>query len=99
MVGRERGRRREERKPGYRNYCGSETCATAAYLNEDRENAGRQVGEGKEWRRDRENEKEEAGTGERKRDSERKIERRNYRTRGERKRQIIISGPAESPNN
>lgn len=54
----ERGRRREERKPGYRNYCGSETCATAAYLNEDRENGGRQVGEGKEWRRDRENEKE-----------------------------------------
>lgn len=35
----ERGRRREEKKPGYRNYCGSETCATAAYLNEDRENA------------------------------------------------------------
>lgn len=58
MVGGEREKAGRERKPGYRNYCGSETCATAAYLNEDRENGGRQVGEGKEWRRDRENEKE-----------------------------------------
>lgn len=34
----EEGRTREERKPGYQNYCGNETCATAAFLNEDREN-------------------------------------------------------------
>lgn len=54
----ERGRRREERKPGYRNYCGSETCATAAYLNEDRENADGRSAREKEWRIDRENEKE-----------------------------------------
>lgn len=62
----ERGRRREERKPGYRNYCGSETCATAAYLNEDRENAdGRSAREksGAEIERM----KRKAGTGEKKR--------------------------------
>lgn len=62
----ERGRSREERKPEYRNYCGSETCATAAYLNEDRENAdGRSAREksGAEIERM----KRRAGTGEKKR--------------------------------
>lgn len=64
----ERGRRREERKPGYRNYCGSETCATAAYLNEDRENAdGRSAREksGAEIERM----KRKAGTGEKNRET------------------------------
>lgn len=71
------------RKAGYRNYCGSETCATAVYLNEDRENAD---GKGR-------------GRKERERGGGKKRERPNYRFARKGNGQIIISGPAESPNN
>lgn len=75
-----------QRKP--RNYYGSKTCATAAYLNEACENTAFLS-----LPREREKKEKKKEKKKKKKSGEEKREKENYRDRGKGNGQIIISGP------